>query len=341
MAVADMKKNIGWSVLLFLALIPMLYHADYVTEGAKYGLLLWYQSVVPALFPFMVISGLIVNGGAIPVIMAPVHRLLGFVLPVTRDGCYVLVSGLLCGYPMGAKTCADFVREGLISPKEGKFLMAICNHPSPMFLLGYVYPFFSEWLDVRILLISVYGPILLLACCSKWFYFQESAREDVNHAFSGQIPERYRNPKEEPLSGFYKDSLLSPDEKIHISSDETILSAATILCKIGGYLVLFSILIVFLRNMSSIPVSLRLLFIGMLEMTTGIRELCVSLTPAYGFIASVAALTFGGFSGIFQTKAVLGSWNAKKAVLSIRPYIIWKLFHAVLSAGIAFLLCNC
>ena len=312
-----MKKNVGWSVLLFLTLIPMLYHADYVTEGAKYGLLLWYQSVVPALFPFMVISGLIVGGGAIPVVMAPLHRLLGLILPVTSDGCYVLAAGLLCGYPMGAKTCADFVREGRISLKEGQFLMAICNHPSPMFLLGYVYPFFAEWVDIRTLLISVYGPVVLLAFCSKWL----------------NMTDRYINRTKELLPTSVEDTSLS--------SDETILSAVTILCKIGGYLVLFSILIVFLRNMPFIPAYLRLILIGMLEMTTGIRELCSSLPPVHGFVASVAALAFGGISGIFQTKAVLGSWDEKKAGLSIRPYVVWKLFHAVLSAGIAFLICNC
>ena len=101
---------------------------------------------------------------------------------------------------------------------------------------------------------------------------------------------------------------------------------------------LFSILIVFLRHMSFIPEGIRLFLIGALEMTTGIRELSASLAPAHGFVASVAALTFGGCSGIFQTKAVLG--NTKKAGLSIRPYIIWKLLHAFISSGIAYFLCT-
>ena len=322
-----MKKNAGWSVLLFAALIPMLYHADYVTEGAKYGLLLWYQSVVPALFPFMVISGLIVGSGGIPVIMAPVYQLLHVVLPVSRDGCYVLTAGLLCGYPMGAKTCADFIREGRISATEGQFLMAICNHPSPMFLLGYVYPFFSEWLNIKVLLAAVYSPVIILAIVSRWFYFGRNGMHMKMQSSSAEPPE-------------YISKMTATDDytgknDMPVSSDETILSAVTILCKIGGYLVLFSIMIVFLQNMKWIPAYLRLFLMGILEMTTGIRELCDSLPPVNSFIASAAALTFGGFSGIFQTKAVLG--NEKKAGLTIRPYVVWKLLHAVLSAGIAFL----
>lgn len=127
-----------------------------------------------------------------------------------------------------------------------------------------------------------------------------------------------------------------------MSADETILSSVEVLCKIGGYLVLFSILIVFLRHESRIPTFAKLAATGALEMTTGIRELASSLPESPAFITSVAVLTFGGFSGIFQTNAVLTmepSGNEKRAGLSIRPYFFWKIAHASLSAGLAYLLC--
>lgn len=304
-----MKKSIGLCLLLVL----MLLHADYVTEGAGYGLLLWYTSVVPALFPFMVLSGLIVASGGVSMIMSPFYMALSPVFPLTRDGCYVLVSGLLCGYPMGAKTCADFVHEERISVQEGKLLMAVCNHPSPMFLLGYVYPFLAGNTGVWRLLISVYGPVIILAFLAKKVYFpghnhrgQEAAESDVR-----------QNPAPNAMS-----------------ADESILSAVEILCKIGGYLMLFSILIVFLRHAGFLPASLRLILIGAMEMTTGIREIAASVPfPASG-AAIAAALTFGGFSGLFQTKAVLSGQKYKKSAgLSIRQYFFWKLLHSLLSAG--------
>ena len=54
-----MKK----SIVLCILLILLLLRPDCTTEGARYGLLLWYNSVVPALFPFMVLSNLIVHTG--------------------------------------------------------------------------------------------------------------------------------------------------------------------------------------------------------------------------------------------------------------------------------------
>ncbi len=307
-----MKHRSVRSFVLFLLLIPMLRFSSEVTEGARQGLILWYNSVVPALFPFMVLSGLIVSGGGIAQIMRPFYKVLHPLLGLSSEGCYVLISGLLCGYPMGAKTCAEFVNDRQISVNEGRYLMTICNHPSPMFILGYVYPWFTENIPVSILLLSVYAPVIPIAILAKQRY-----PFDKNQSSAGE----------------------SRGSQIHTSSaDEAILSSVEVLCKIGGYLVLFSIAIILIRRFTIIPNPVKLCFIGIMEMTTGIRAFAEIKNWEIGYIASVAALTFGGLSGIFQTKSVLG--NKNKAGLSIRPYIFWKSAHAFLSAGLAYLLCN-
>lgn len=314
-----MKK----SICLFLFLILMLFHADYVTEGAKYGLLLWYSSVVPALFPFMVLSGLIVAGGGLSVLMKPFYFLLHPLLGLSAEGCYVLVAGLLCGYPMGAKTCADFMREGRIGAAEGRLLMAIANHPSPMFVLGFVYPFFKGQATLPRLLVSVYGPVFLIAAAATLIYrpVRSSAASPSAGVFSHSPDFAAKHPSPRAVSA----------SSAPASADASILSAVELLCKIGGYLILFSIGIVFLRHAAFIPLSLRLPLVISMEMTTGIREAAASLAYPLSGAAACAALTFGGFSGIFQTRSVIA--DAKKAGLSIRPYCIWKLLHAGLAAG--------
>ena len=70
-------------------------------------------------------------------------------------------------------------------------------------------------------------------------------------------------------------------------------------------------------------------------MTTGIRELAAALPYPYSAAAACASLTFGGLSGILQTKAALGALaQKKKAGLSIRQYCAWKLLYACLTAAI-------
>ncbi len=301
------------SILLFLVLIVLLLFSSEVTEGARQGLLLWYNSVVPALFPFMVLSGLIVSGGGLNQIMRPFHLILHPTMGLSNEGCYVFISGLLCGYPMGAKTCTDFVNDGRISIREARFLMAICNHPSPMFILGYLYPFFMDQISIPMLFISIYTPILLLTVIAKRIYSFHTAPNHTQFDQEGSEPT--------------------------IDINESILSSIEILCKIGGYLVLFSIAVVFINNATLIPSYIKLCLISILEMTVGIREWGAFSDHTVGYVAAVATLTFGGISGVFQTKGIIEN-NKKRTGLFIRPYIIWKLAHALLASGLAYLLCN-
>ena len=311
-----MKK----SFLLLILLIFMLLHPEITVKGASNGLLLWYSSVVPALFPFMVLSSLIVASGSLSILMAPVRLVFGPLLGLSAEGCYTLLSGLVCGFPMGAKTCADFLSRGQISLREGKFLMAVCNHASPMFLLGYVYPLFHGNLPLWKLLAAVYGPALLLALPARLLY--------RNGAPTGRKPKMQEIPEPNPPSP-------NQSNPGNLSADEAILSSVDVLCRIGGLLILFSIAVEFLRGARQLPAGLRLFLMGAMEMTTGIRELAKALPYPYSAAAVCTSLTFGGLSGIFQTKAALGALaQKKKAGLSIRQYCVWKLLYACLTAAI-------
>ena len=317
-----MKK----SFLLLILLIFMLLHPAITVTGASNGLLLWYSSVVPALFPFMVLSSLIVASGSLSVLMAPVRLVFGPLLGLSAEGCYTLLSGLVCGFPMGAKTCADFLSRGQISLREGKFLMAVCNHASPMFLLGYVYPLFHGNLLLWKLLAAVYGPALLLAFPARLLY--------RNGAPAGRKPkiQGIAEPQEIPGPNPPFPNQSNPG---NLSADEAILSSVEVLCRIGGLLILFSIAVEFLRGARQLPAGLRLFLMGAMEMTTGIRELAAALPYPYSAAAACASLTFGGLSGILQTKAALGALaQKKKAGLSIRQYCVWKLLYACLTAAI-------
>ena len=180
-----------------------------------------------------------------------------------------------------------------------------------MFILGYVYPWFADHIPASTILISVYAPVVLIAIAAKVIYLSKN-REDS----------AYRNSQSE----------------INIFNiEDSIFTSIEVLCKIGGYLILFSISIILIRKLSFLPAPVRIILLGMMEITTGIREFTGIPDWKQAYIATIACLTFGGFSGIFQVKSVL---NNKKAGLSVRPYILWKSANAILSAGLASILCN-
>ena len=100
-------KNHFFQFFLILCFFVMLLFPSEVFEGAKSGLLLWFLTVLPTLFPFLLISRLLLDSCACSLLnklLAPViSRLFG----ISAQGSFAFIVGFLCGYPMGAKITAD------------------------------------------------------------------------------------------------------------------------------------------------------------------------------------------------------------------------------------------
>ena len=117
------------------------------------------------------------------------------------------------------------------------------------------------------------------------------------------------------------------------SLDDHLMSCLETMEKIGLYIMLFSILSLYLFKLPLPgPVILKPALMGLLEITTGIQTICEHTSGLTGLLLVTASVAFGGISGIFQTRSVLTMHSGRKnAGLSIRHYIFWKALHSLLS----------
>lgn len=316
-----MKKSLVSRLLAILSLALLLWKPDLAFVGAKNGLLLWGLVVLPTLLPFMICSQVIVGIQAAPLLVGPLMPFFRWVLGLSKEGGYVLLSGLLCGYPMGAKTCGEFLRQGKISKQEADYLLAISNHPSPMFLLGYVMSQLklieglAHPVSVWQVLASLYLPVLPLAALARKVY----KLQPEETAFS-------------PRPSLHSSKTLLAHS---FSFDKAMMSCVETMVKIGGYIMLFSILAVYIARLPFQNPLIRCSFLGAIEITTGIQAVASSVKGGLAVLLILASSSFGGFSGIFQTRSVMnGPWSPEKAsnsgvlnCLSIRHYVLWKLLH--------------
>ena len=300
-----MKKSI-FRFISIIALVLLLIKPNLAYEGAKNGLLLWSQVVLPTLLPFMICSNLIVSLNAINLLTFPIRWLLHSVLKLSKAGSYVFVAGILCGYPMGAKTCSEFMQSQKITKKEGQYLLSICNHPSPMFLLGYVAMRIPDILPISILLLSVYLPTIVIAWLARGYY-------DISEISQS----------------------LECEEKSKQSFDESLMNSFDVMIKIGGYMMIFSIIAMYIYILPIGSDFAKTILLGIIEITTGIQALSQYNSQMITGLCMVFVTTFGGFSGIFQTKSVM---NHKD--LSIQHYVRWKVIHSILSVMTAVISLN-
>lgn len=217
--------------------------------------------------------------------------------------------GLVCGYPMGAKICADLVKNDRITPSVGNYLLPLCNLAGPSFISGFVITHALHMEEqLFICLACIYVPIILYAICSLL------VRRPSTNAGTQQSPVRQLGAG---------------------SLDQSIMDSFAAVTKLGGYIILFAILSEFL--MFLLPAKwyvLNLCLYGILEITNGISRITDSiLSHPHQIMLSLSFVNFGGLSCMFQTGSMI-----RGSGLSIMYYLLSKCTIAILTGIIAYIL---
>ncbi|MFD0699079.1 nucleoside recognition domain-containing protein [Paenibacillus sp. GCM10027628] len=121
--------------LAALVVVTVILFPDKAFQSSLEGLTIWWKLVFPALMPFFILTELLIGFGVIQgagVLLEPLMRIL-FRLPGV--GGWALASGLIIGFPTGAKITASLREKGLITRVETERLTALSHLCSPLFLI--------------------------------------------------------------------------------------------------------------------------------------------------------------------------------------------------------------
>lgn len=122
-----------YALLLCFALVLF---PDAALRGAGLGLDICLRAVVPSLLPFMLLSSVAVENGWGLRLGRLLSLVLGPLFGLGPAGSMCLATGLLGGYPCGARTAAAAVDGGLMTKSEGERALAYCNNSGPLFIIG-------------------------------------------------------------------------------------------------------------------------------------------------------------------------------------------------------------
>ena len=128
----------GAAALLFPVFFgaALLFFPDVSAAAAREGVALCLQTVLPSLFPFFVLSSLLVQSDVPRLLSRAMAGVMYPLFGVSGAGASALILGLLGGYPVGARTVAELYGRGEIAREEAEQLLAFCNNSGPGFFLG-------------------------------------------------------------------------------------------------------------------------------------------------------------------------------------------------------------
>lgn len=293
------------AIFLILAFLMLLSNPEITVLGAKTGLNLWLNSVVPSLLPFLIFSNLLFEADAVSYLTALLSPLCRLLFGTSKDGSFAVISGFLCGFPMGSKSCLELVKHQKIKKEEAAYLVSFCNNASPAFVISFIcHGIFSGKNGLLLpVLFSFYSAPLITGILFRFLFRKQTNEPDLSLQSSS------------PPAAFQFQYL-----------DHAIMNAFQTIVRLGGYITFFAVLSAFLQSAVFLPIPLRLFLTAVIELTTGaslLGKLPVSLKLRV--IAVCACVSFGSLSGFAQSYTLL-----KEGEIPARYYLVGKLLTCFL-----------
>ncbi|MCH5269907.1 MAG: hypothetical protein J1E83_04080 [Lachnospiraceae bacterium] len=292
--------------LFFMLFLLILLYPSMSVRFAATGLNLWFECMVPALLPFMILSGIMIRQNlterfakVLSPVLRPIYRL--------NNNCvYCIILGFFCGFPMGAKTVAELYERKQLSKKEASLLLSFCNNIGPVYFLNFLLPTIgmNRPLQTFLCLFGMYGIPLCYGLFLRYSSFCLPA---------GSFP-RNENRVSSPTEPFFK------------SLDDAMQSGIAGITTLGGYMIFFNLLNlvphILLPLLKPVYNEKMLLFSHcLMEITSGVSY-CGMRMP---FMVLVL-LPIGGLSCIAQTASMI-----KNTDLSLGRYLVHKLVQTLLT----------
>ena len=151
------------SVLLILSTVWLLVRSDTAEKSAYDALKMCASVIIPSLFPYMVISSLLVQTGASDQIGRWLSNPIKSAFRLPGCAASAVVLGALCGFPVGAKTACQLYERGSVTKWECERLIAIANNTGPSFVIEVVGAHFwgSRGMGLMIYVAQILSSVLL------------------------------------------------------------------------------------------------------------------------------------------------------------------------------------
>ncbi len=293
-------SRILYSIALMLAFMLIIFciltNSRLSLYYALTGLELWFNNMIPTLLPFMILSGTMVRMGLTEGFTTLIYPIVRPLFRVSRNVCYVMFMGFLCGFPMGAKCVNDLYVRRMLTRDEAEYLLAFCNNIGPVYFVSFVLPLLG-YPNTGLCLFGMYGIPLLYGIALRY--------------------SRYRKiSPNSPIQSGKNSAVLA---NLAVCLDESVYASLQSILMLGGYMILFNLLML----LPKLILGDNAKYIApLLEITGGLKQLGASL-PLYSLIL----LPFGGISCMAQTYSCI-----KDTDLSMLNYVCHKLILTALTA---------
>ncbi|WP_138495327.1 sporulation integral membrane protein YlbJ [Paenibacillus pinistramenti] len=333
-------------------------------DAAVRGLSIWWDVLFPSLFPFFVISEVLLGFGIVHFLGKLLDPFMRPAFRIPGSGGFVAAMGFAAGYPVSARLTVKLREQKLISRVEGERLVSFTTSSDPIFLIGAVsVGFFHNPRIAGVLALAHYGGSVVIGLFMR-FYKRRDQEQPASGTSgttgTGPASMNSSTPAEIRRVPRLKAALLAMHEariadgrELGQLLSQAILTSLRLMTVVGGLVVFFSVFLEILSASGAmavlyeglqrllpllgLPSSLAEPFMsGIFEVTLGAKNAAAApdgVPLAYKAAAAAFILSWGGLSVHAQVASILNATD-----LRYTPFLVARSIHAVLSALLLLLL---
>lgn len=315
------KKMISLASMIILIFIgiEILTESSDIMKTVTFSFNIWLNNIFPSLFPFFVLSGILINFGFIELVGELFKPLMYKLFKVKGEGAFVFIMSMISGFPSNAKYVRELYEQKIINENEASKLLMFTHFSNPLFILGSISLIFLNNKDVGLLiLICHYLGNFIIGILFRNYYPSVYKKEKVSirKALSGMHNKRINN--KQSLGTIITNSLLN---------------AINTLLLILGIVTMFLCLTTIIDKNINLNNYNQSILNGFMEMTQGLKYVGLLNIPLkLKTIISTLIISFGGLSVHMQLISIISDTKIKYL-----PFLTARVLHAFISSFLVFI----
>ena len=295
-------------IICVFVLIELLIKKEIIYDSVIYALNMWVNNLIPALFPFFIISDILINYNITLYIPKIIKDFCKSIFNITDNMLSILFLSMISGFPSNARNTRIMYDNNLISLEEANHILIFSHFSNPIFVLTTVGVFFFNYESV--------GIILLIAHYLSNFILGFLCRGKIK------------------ISPNSKNNLCIEDKSFGGVFIDAIRKAIDTILLICGIVVINLLLSSIVTNAFNFNVYNSVLVKGLFEITIGIDAISkIDLSLRFKMIITSCFLAFGGLSVHMQVYSLIVNTKIKYIY-----FFLGRIWQAILAGIITYFL---
>ena len=306
-----MKEKLFNTIIIIISLfvlIELLIKKNIIYSAIMEALNMWVNNLIPALFPFFIISDILINYNIINYIPKIIKNMCKKIFNISDNMLTILILSMISGFPSNARNTRNLYDNGLITLEEANHILIFSHFSNPVFILTTVAVFFfhNKKIGITLLVIHYLSNFILGICFRNKIIICNKKKKDTNN-----------------INNF---------GNIFINSIKKSIDTIITICGIVTVFLILSQIIINTLNLNSYN---AMIIKGLFEITIGIQALCnLDISEEFKMVITSMFLAFGGISVHVQVFSQIAGTKIRYIY-----FFIGRMYQMIIAGLLTYIVC--